>query len=638
MPIVEPAVFNAVLDPAEVAAPGRVQLFLNNGPIQIDQKGLDWGDAAITAYMADQAVGSTVVDWRLPNRIITIPLFLGAAGSPAEFEQCLDDLQMKVARIQQERGTFKRGDMGLYADVVNATLNVPDVLGESAYVEENVTLSLECLPDFYGDEVTLDSVVATGGLLDAVLTQGGLPAIIAGAMPGRCRVVVTDTSGNAQNGIFWAFRSRNYASAASAKMHYNGGDLTPLDAATISGTTITHAGLPSGGWCPVLLTDLHTGGALTHTGSYRVRVACSSSNGIPQLRFGWGVGGVANPSFNDSITLPSTGPTYILDLGEIRIDAPPVGGHSWSGVIQALANANGDQLVISKVWLVPVDESAGIVVSSQLPSSLGIEVSRAAGTGANDAAVGTVDWANPTKVTAEASGASASVALTTTTSKYLKATGFGFNIPTGATISGIGVNISRSGPSSPSIIYPLAADNSLKLVRAGTVEAVGEHADTMTPFTSRWSVKSYGSESDLWGGAWTPANINDPNFGVAYSVKGIATGGGSGGTVYVDWIQIVVYFTTAGGYTMVRDAVVYANQSAELRTEGMFREDPAGLVYGPIADVKGDLPRIPASGVENRPVELLIKPSRGDFDTRADSGTDGFTVQVFYRPSFIIRS
>ena len=69
----------------------------------------------------------------------------------------------------------------------------------------------------------------------------------------------------------------------------------------------------------------------------------------------------------------------------------------------------------------------------------------------------------------------------------------------------------------------------------------------------------------------------------------------------------------------------------------MWREAPSGTVYGTVSQVVGDLTRLPPSGLENRPCQLFIKPSRGDLNALPDSGLDSFTVQPLYQPTFIFR-
>jgi hypothetical protein len=61
-----------VLDPSELST-GRAELDISNF---IKADGVDWGDAAIEAYMAEASVGQIPVDFRVPNRTVQIPLVL----------------------------------------------------------------------------------------------------------------------------------------------------------------------------------------------------------------------------------------------------------------------------------------------------------------------------------------------------------------------------------------------------------------------------------------------------------------------------------------------------------------------------------------------------------------------------------
>ena len=80
----------------------------------------------------------------------------------------------------------RNGALNLYADVVDAQLTVPDAWGEGGHFEPGVTLTLICLPDFYGDEISLDSVSATG-VYTGVAAISGTAATILGDHPSRCR-------------------------------------------------------------------------------------------------------------------------------------------------------------------------------------------------------------------------------------------------------------------------------------------------------------------------------------------------------------------------------------------------------------------------------------------------------------------
>ena len=86
----------------------------------------------------------------------------------------------------------------------------------------------------------------------------------------------------------------------------------------------------------------------------------------------------------------------------------------------------------------------------------------------------------------------------------------------------------------------------------------------------------------------------------------------------------------------VFDAVVFANQNAELRTDGLWRLSRSGAGYGPVQRPQGPLPKLPASGMEQRPVEIFVKTSRGTLDESvSDAGIDPLTVDVVYQPSFL---
>jgi hypothetical protein len=100
------------------------------------------------------------------------------------------------------------------------------------------------------------------------------------------------------------------------------------------------------------------------------------------------------------------------------------------------------------------------------------------------------------------------------------------------------------------------------------------------------------------------------------------------GTAVTRWYDPVSLWTPA------YDAVLYASLSARLSTNGMFRQSQDGVGYGPIGFPGTDLPRLPVSGPKETPVEIALKPSRGDFDQLSDSGLDKLTAQISYRPSF----
>jgi hypothetical protein len=121
-------------------------------------------------------------------------------------------------------------------------------------------------------------------------------------------------------------------------------------------------------------------------------------------------------------------------------------------------------------------------------------------------------------------------------SHYLKATNFGFSIPTGATINGIKVEVE--------VKCSLSASNDWKvyLIKDGTIQTATNRANYSTFPTSDGIYTTYGDSSDLWGNTWTADKINASNFGFAYEVSA----SGDTDVVYVDHIRITVYYTGGG--------------------------------------------------------------------------------------------
>jgi hypothetical protein len=82
------------------------------------------------------------------------------------------------------------------------------------------------------------------------------------------------------------------------------------------------------------------------------------------------------------------------------------------------------------------------------------------------------------------------------------------------------------------------------------------------------------------------------------------------------------------------DAVVRANLSAELRTDGTFREVAGGGAYRPTQPPIGNLLRMPP-GFQGRSVELLLRSSQGDFDQLPDLALGALSTRVFYNASWL---
>lgn len=154
------------------------------------------------------------------------------------------------------------------------------------------------------------------------------------------------------------------------------------------------------------------------------------------------------------------------------------------------------------------------------------------GTTADDSSVGTVAWSSATSLPATATVTGAA------TSHYLKATNFGFAVPSTATIVGILATITRSATGGPGSHYP--RDNSVKLVKGGVIGGT-DNAATGT-WGSLSTAVAYGGASDLWGQTWTPVNVNASTFGAAIS----AVGDSATNAATISAVAITVYYVPQG--------------------------------------------------------------------------------------------
>lgn len=182
------------------------------------------------------------------------------------------------------------------------------------------------------------------------------------------------------------------------------------------------------------------------------------------------------------------------------------------------------------------------------------------GTAASDLSNGgTAAWANPSNIAAD-DGTLASVEsdpsgfsgyASVSLSGYLKASNFGFAIPTGSTINGIEMTYERAqqfqdgADVTESIVQLLQGGTPGGTNKANTV--VGSlPTTTLTPVT-------YGGASDTWGRSWTAEQINASNFGVAISLL-LTCDEVNPAQAFVDYVSVTVHYTepAAGGQGIMR--------------------------------------------------------------------------------------
>lgn len=112
---------------------------------------------------------------------------------------------------------------------------------------------------------------------------------------------------------------------------------------------------------------------------------------------------------------------------------------------------------------------------------------------------------------------------------------FQLEIPSDATIVGLGVDIRRMGTD--------IADYSVKLVKDGKI--VGGERARSALWGDEFEWISYGGVNDSWANSWTVADLLKPNFGVALSVVYAERAGHA--RAYVDQVRVTVHFVQGCG-------------------------------------------------------------------------------------------
>ena len=178
---------------------------------------------------------------------------------------------------------------------------------------------------------------------------------------------------------------------------------------------------------------------------------------------------------------------------------------------------------------------SGLFIFSAQPALAATAGPNYAGSGASvSAGSGTIVWTNPGNITTVGSPYSTVNLPKDAVTEYLQGTAYGFNIPTNATITGITVVINRRAVSTSSI-----DDSVVRLLKAGAL--TGNNLASSTSWSNNsFSTQTYGGSSNLWGGTWTPADINASNFGVAISA---ISSSNQTRQLDVDYIRITITYT-----------------------------------------------------------------------------------------------
>jgi hypothetical protein len=150
---------------------------------------------------------------------------------------------------------------------------------------------------------------------------------------------------------------------------------------------------------------------------------------------------------------------------------------------------------------------------------------------------GNGNWANPANQYASDGAVASAGYLLDVTNTFSVSTvpltsgGFGFAIPTGAIIDGIKLEVNRT-------LQTNLSEETVYLRKAGATTGTNKAFAGVGA-----SPIVYGGPTDLWGASWTPADINNANFGASLTFN--ASHGPADFNCQIDYVRITVYWHTA---------------------------------------------------------------------------------------------
>jgi hypothetical protein len=147
---------------------------------------------------------------------------------------------------------------------------------------------------------------------------------------------------------------------------------------------------------------------------------------------------------------------------------------------------------------------------------------------------GTPAWNNPTNAQSSNDQYATVTVPAGQSSGSLLATGFGFSIPSGATVTGVVVGLEGAADAGSLnwVVYLLVGGSRTGNSRSASIPRVEGYVDL-------------GSPTDLWGTTLTPSNVNGTGFGAEIIVSSSAayTLG-----VSLDHVRITVYYELGEGF------------------------------------------------------------------------------------------
>jgi hypothetical protein len=685
-----------ILDPSEVTI-NRTEWDITKF---VAQAGPDWGDAAVEQSLAETEHGSLPVDSRIPSRTVTIPLLLLDVEG-VTFDEAREMFQHKAALFQQKGGVLGRLNTSrgtAFADITGATLKLGGSTAQALWgIDADAILTLTCLGDWYGDEEVGAVITATGEVVTLVSPiKGNYPGRARIRITDNANREQNGALFAFRADSYSAAPTAQMVYEAELMTPIAPASVTSIS--SVSGITRTDLkynltnDIPAA-WQGVMSTDLLSGGPLTHFGTCRVWAEVRVTAPC-QIRLAWDVGDFTQPNNNPAqnlfyAPLEASGTNVgvrLVDLGQVMLGKMPLGTHRWRGEIQARGvrryNAAGNtpdtirpDIHIDKFYVLPVDENYGVL---RAPIDVAPELSVAvideplAYTGTTGDTLTGKSVADGQSGVWSAAGHATGFAIDVSALNVTRAaTAVGAHYELAgsrvftAVDAQVDVLIATLNPATPAgegglFTRYVDTGNNITLAIKGATSGANDPGNGAVLFATGMS-SSWFMPLSLVAGVWYTLRLIVDTSGRFYGWVIPKTQGGMGAPLFVGNSSVLAtggacatgrvgLYDTAGGATAITkrwdnfivgvpsvDVVANANREVEARFDGHYRQSSDGIGWGPVPQIIGDNARVPVSGLENRPVEMFAKLTRGDLSpAMADLSRAGsLKAQLLYRPAYL---
>lgn len=177
-------------------------------------------------------------------------------------------------------------------------------------------------------------------------------------------------------------------------------------------------------------------------------------------------------------------------------------------------------------------------------------------------------WSNPSRITAsDGSYAQAQLNKYFRDTQILRATNFGFSIPSGADILGVTVRY-RWYAADNNVFFP----GILRLWNGSSNigNNIGYESSSGGPsLPTSMGNQDYGSASNLWGATLTPSTVNSSGFGVEASVH--YTGNSSSyQQIYADAVWLNIAYSV-GGNQFINESGIWKKHDVIAKQSGVWK-------------------------------------------------------------------